>query len=464
MATFKTVLRTSKPITVDGESEQFFPIWLRVTNRTQVKFVSYGLITRQSDWVTESGRFLEMKGRKTKILQKSNGKYVAWLLNGSTVTAKSANDHLAIEERRAEEIVKGFEAKKQDWSFSTFESEFRWKSNETTFVKYVEDMKSRYREAGRHKRIEILSDTFKALERYAKSAGKDLSKMKLQDIDVKFLNGFVTYSQNKGNSINTINIRLTEVRTLLNSAIADGHLSESAYPFSMSGKRNDGKRDNGIKIKQGTPSRTERYLPLSYMKKLANVELADKRLDCARHLFLFSFHCWGINWTDMSKLTAKNIETKYVPTDGGEDIEIKTIRYIRSKTKEQYEIKITPSIQRELDWFQSNVLLYQNYLLPIIRKQVDADKLVEYVKGSRQRANDALLEIADICEFPDSLKKGLSFYSARHSFAMGLHSSGESMEIISQALGHKSVETTKHYVAKFGVLTMAEHTELDLSN
>lgn len=37
------------------------------------------------------------------------------------------------------------------------------------------------------------------------------------------------------------------------------------------------------------------------------------------------------------------------------------------------------------------------------------------------------------------------------------------MEIISQVLGHQSVETTKHYLAKFSSTKMAKETDIDLS-
>lgn len=39
----------------------------------------------------------------------------------------------------------------------------------------------------------------------------------------------------------------------------------------------------------------------------------------------------------------------------------------------------------------------------------------------------------------------------------------KSIEVISQALGHQSVETTKHYLAKFSSSKMAKETDIDLS-
>ena len=47
--------------------------------------------------------------------------------------------------------------------------------------------------------------------------------------------------------------------------------------------------------------------------------------------------------------------------------------------------------------------------------------------------------------------------------AMTMQDKGKPVEIISQALGHQSVETTKHYLAKFSTTRMAEETDIDLS-
>lgn len=53
-------------------------------------------------------------------------------------------------------------------------------------------------------------------------------------------------------------------------------------------------------------------------------------------------------------------------------------------------------------------------------------------------------------------------YTARHSFAMTMQNLDKPVEIISQALGHQSVETTKHYLAKFSSTKMAKETDIDL--
>ena len=100
--------------------------------------------------------------------------------------------------------------------------------------------------------------------------------------------------------------------------------------------------------------------------------------------------------------------------------------------------------------------------LPIISVEIAPEKLDEYLKQRRKRFNRSLRKLAEELELPES-QKDISIYTARHSFAMGLQNKDKSVEIISQALGHQSVETTKHYLAKFSTTKMAEETDIDLS-
>jgi integrase len=73
-----------------------------------------------------------------------------------------------------------------------------------------------------------------------------------------------------------------------------------------------------------------------------------------------------------------------------------------------------------------------------------------------------LKKLAAVLELPES-QQDLTIYTARHSFAMAMQNQDKPVEIISQALGHQSVETTKHYLEKFSTTRMAKETDIDLS-
>lgn len=145
-----------------------------------------------------------------------------------------------------------------------------------------------------------------------------------------------------------------------------------------------------------------------------------------------------------------------------ESKEVTMMEYRRSKTKGEFLIQITPNIQQELDWFAQNTVLFEDYALPIISVEVPSERLDMYIAKIRQRFNASLKKIAKQLKFPES-QQNITIYTARHSFAMTLKNKDKSIEIISQALGHQSVETTKHYLAKFSTTKMAEETDIDLS-
>lgn len=64
-------------------------------------------------------------------------------------------------------------------------------------------------------------------------------------------------------------------------------------------------------------------------------------------------------------------------------------------------------------------------------------------------------------KFPES-QQDISIYTARHSFAMYLQNKGIAIEYISEALGHQSIKTTRHYLDKFSTTKMAEVTSINL--
>ena len=60
------------------------------------------------------------------------------------------------------------------------------------------------------------------------------------------------------------------------------------------------------------------------------------------------------------------------------------------------------NIQRELDWFAQNTVLFEDYALPIISVEVPSERLDMYIAKIRQRFNASLKKIAKQLKFPES--------------------------------------------------------------
>lgn len=445
MATVSTILKKNK-----SNDKGEHPIYLRLADSGDKKTYFFtGFYGTEKSFDTKAGRYNQGKGIKAfDVERKEDGGAIKIYKNDA------ANNKLADLENRANAILQGYAASHINWGFEQFRDDFLNKPKRSLFLDYARDVIEReYRSLGHYKKADIAEETFQSFIIYDKAFGKKT----FQDINIKYLSGYIAHSEKKGNSAGTISIRLREIRRIFNMAIRDKMITQDLYPFSS------GKEDGKIKIPKTGLSKTDQYLPIESMRIMAQKPSTDPILERTRHLFLFSYFCRGINWKDMALLTKGNLYTATVTdTTTKESRQVTMMQYKRAKTRGEFDIQVNPSIQAELNWFKENTPLFANYLLPIISIEVSSDKLDDYLKQIRKRFNRSLKKLAKELGLPES-QQNISIYTARHSFAMTLQNKGKSVEIISQALGHQSVETTKHYLAKFSTTKMAEETDIDLS-
>lgn len=445
MAKIRTILKSTKD--ADGRHA----VLLMLSDRKQREYFSTGFSAtdKEFDSSKQGGRFHQGRGVRPFYLKRKEE-------DGSTkvYSNKDANIVLANLENRASDILKGYNEKHINWGLDQFRTDFVNAPKRELFSSFADSIiQQEYSDKGRHKSATVALEAIRSLERY----DSQLGTKSFQDINVKYLTGYIAFCKKNGNSDSTIKIRLGEIRRIFNIAIREGVASQENYPFSS------GKEDGKIRIPKTALSKTDQYLPMDSMKKLANTPMENHVLERTRHLFLFSYYCRGMNWKDMALLTKSSFFPLVVTDENTKETrEVTMMEYRRSKTKGEFLIQVTPNIQRELDWFSENTALYADYVLPIISVEITPEKMDMYIAKIRQRFNHSLRKIAEILEFPDSQQE-ISSYTARHSFAMTMQNLNKPVEIISQALGHQSVETTKHYLAKFSSTKMAKETDIDLS-
>ena len=429
MAAIRIILKTDK---TNAKGEHPVALRLADSNNKRAHFYTGFYSTdKYFDTSKDGGRFFQGRGIKQFSVERKEEGGVT-----QTYTNKEANEILSDYEGRANDILK------------------RYQPNRELFLSYANSViETEYKEQGRFKKAEIASDAVKSFERY----DKDLKKKTFQEITSSYIQGYAKSCTDLGNSNNTIGIRLREIRRIFNLAIRDKIIPPDLYPFST------GREDGKARIPKIEQNKTDQYLPKESMKVMATgKEGLSPILERTRHLFLFSYYSRGMNWKDMALLTKDNVyKATVTDTSTKESKQVTMMQYKRSKTRGEFDIQVTPNIQKELDWFRKNTHLYKDYVLPIIRVDSKPEKLDVYLMTIRKRFNKSLQELAKELELPESQRK-ITIYSARHSFAMTLQNSDKSVEIISQALGHQSVETTKHYLAKFSTTKMAEETDINL--
>ena len=444
MTKIRTILKSSK--LADGKQQ----VLLMLSDRGARCYFTTGFeaSSHEFDEGKEAGRFIQGRGVRSFNVERKEE-------DGSTkvYTNKEANDKLAEIEQRAKDILKRYNDNHVDWGFDMFRSDFVNSPKREKFSSYAEDIiEKEYRSMGHHKSAVIATEALQSLRNF----DSQFDNRSFHDISVKYLNEYSKYCRNKGNSDTTLKIRLGEIRRFFNIAIREKVITQEIYPFSS------GREDGKIRIPKTSPNKTDQYLTPDSLLKISTAKFENFVLDRTRHLFLFSYYCRGMNWKDMALLRTRSFYPKSVTNETThETTQVTVMEYRRSKTKGEFEIQVTPRIQQELDWFKANTPLYKDYVLPIIRVDVTPDKLDSYIAQVRKRFNHSLREMATILQLPES-QKDITIYTARHSFAMTLQSLDKPVEIISQALGHQSVETTKHYLAKFSTTKMAEETDIDL--
>lgn len=402
------------------------PILLRISKKKQRKMFATGLSCTPKQWNDEYGMFI-----RDKRLVKD---YEA--LNTVLTNAKA----------KADKIIKEFDRLEIDWTIKQFENKYLLKSINLNPADYFESHIQKLSDVGRYGNADVFRSTLKILQIF----DKKFHKLKFPDIDQKYIAKFDLFLRNERELKDTsISFYMRTFATLINAAITDGLMQPGAYPFKT-------KQNKGYQISKLNVETKKRFIPIEYLQKLKNHKFDDLRLETARNMFLFSFHCRGINWIDMAYLTNENIE-KIMSNDGKE---IKVLKFIRTKTHKPFEIVINSDIQTLLDWFKT-MPHCPPYLLPIVTvPEHTGEALRVHIRDRRSKYNKALNDITAVEElkFPEALQSITSYFS-RHSYAMVLRNKGTNIELISEALGHADLSTTSIYLDSFGREEVANASE-----
>lgn len=388
-----------------------YPVVLLIRKDGKTKKLAIRLTALPDQWDNDTQRYKMDKRRKD--LHPDREKNNEWL-------DKKSGD--------CSDIIRDFEEKKIDWTLNQFEQAVLNKSKKTGVEAYFDKHIERLKQSGHIGNMRCYEQCLHILKEHDTKFGTKV----FPEIDGKFIEGFHRYLyNNRGCSLNTIRYYMKAFRALINKAIKEGGASGVTYPFGKDGYSIPGEETQ------------KRYLPSTDMDKLKNKPLEDDSLSVYRNIFLFSYYCQGMSFVDVAHLKKSNI------------VKMETGNYIvyrRQKTEgkntKAISIKVTDQIQTLLDWFKANTVLIGDYLVPCITIEgYEGEKLYQHIKDRAHRFNKNLKAIAEKLEI-DGIT--LTTYVSRHSYAMRLQNSGISREVISQALGHKDLNTTNTYLDSFG--------------
>lgn len=308
----------------------------------------------------------------------------------------------------------------------------------------------------------------------------------LTQVTFKWLTKYETWFLSSGNSVNGLSVNLRTLRALLNKAIKREILSSESYPFKKYSIKNQKTKKRAVK--QSGLEAIKEYQPVSPNQQKA------------KDYFFISYYLMGASFVDLAFLQVKNIV-------GGR------VEYKRKKGGRLYSIKITPPLQTLLDKFLSGKK-DEDFILNVIKEQVGRhlynnvsfkNRIVEYftegddqprrfkvsdsmkaqvmekregkerrafllnlvfteelkkqyrnVRDELKRYNDNMKVIGQAC----GVNHKITSYVSRHSFATIAKFKGVPVPIISQALGHESLDTTETYLAEFDDEVMDKYNEM----
>ena len=241
-------------------------------------------------------------------------------------------------------------------------------------------------------------------------------------IDVEWLKKYEKWLRAKKNKETTISLQFRTLRSVYNKAIESKCARKSDYPF------------NEYKInKFDTRTQKRAISKVDVLKFTQDVaEIGNLQyIQLSKDIFIFSYLCGGINFTDIANLTKANI------VDG-------RLHYVRQKTHKKIKIGIP---DEAMNIIQKYAPESKGYLFPILDVKIHKTPLQK-----QNRIHKILAKVnrnLKLLAAHWGLEVNVTTYVARHSFATVLKKSGVNIALISEALGHSDLMTTQIYLDSF---------------
>lgn len=238
----------------------------------------------------------------------------------------------------------------------------------------------------------------------------------MEDLTVSLMKDFQSFMMNRHLSKNTISLYNRSLRAVYNYALDEEILTIDKHPFR--------------KVFTGIERTRKRALKSDVVKRLIHTDLNDNlKMRFSRDLFLFCIYTQGMAFIDLAHLRVDNVSGL-------------RIVYRRHKTNQRIELELLDCAREIIDRYHESE---SPYLFPIL---YDHSKQ-HYRKYSAvlRMYNRELHLLSQLLQ----LDVPLSSYVARHTWASLAKWNGINNSIISEAMGHSNIETTRIYLASLDV-------------
>lgn len=217
------------------------------------------------------------------------------------------------------------------------------------------------------------------------------------------------YLKEKGLSMNSISFYMRIMRAVYNEAVRNGLVLDSK-PFAH--------------VYTGVAKTPKRSIGMDAIRKLSEAKDLNEGQKLARDIFLFSFLTRGMSFVDIANLTKDNL--------CGD-----VLTYRRRKTGQTIRILWLKCMQNIVDCHPS---LDGHHLLGLLD---DRKGFVD--KQYRRRQMSVNYMLRTLCK-KAGIGNNVTMYAARHSWASIAKELDIPISVISDGMGHDSVQTTQIYL------------------
>lgn len=349
---------------------------------------------------------------------------------------KEVENQVAEESNRLTGLIQTLE-KEGRYSLEDLCRLYKRKKDDGKLLSYAEYLAIDQESKGKNRTARAYRTVSSALVKFNK--GIDIP---LQQINACLIQAFETHLKDRGCLPNTISFYMRNLRAIYNKAVNGGLIvkrqQENPFEGAFTGVTKTMKRAL-------TLEEIQKYNSLDFESMLEEKKddtrqyAYTQRLSAGYRYFNFCLYARGMCFIDLAYLKKSNLRSGI-------------IRYVRKKTGQQIEVRVTPEMEHIIDSFVADTA-GSPFLFPIIR---DTDKpySLQYENALRSQ-NQRLKKLASLA----GINRPVSTHWARHSWATVGKIINVPTSVISECLGHTSEKTTRIYLAQLNNSVLDEANE-----
>lgn len=246
-------------------------------------------------------------------------------------------------------------------------------------------------------------------------------ELMVRDFTPEMIADYAQWLRQQGISMNTISCYLRSLRAIYNKVVKQYGL-EDRKPFK------DLFTGHTKTVKRSATDDDIKRLQAMILPKHSTLQLS-------RDIFLFSLYAQGMPFVDVAFLHKEQIR------DG-------LIIYERHKTGQQIVVKIEGCIQEIINRYSK---ADSDFVFPIITAHHPAQAYKQY-QSSLRSYNRNLHKLEKLA----GLKRNLTSYVVRHTWASVAYDTNVDLAVIASALGHTNTNTTRIYIRDINNRRLAE--------